>query len=97
MGALRSVRDITDRRGLRKVSRAMSSLLVPVRKSLALGILPIPSGPLALHATATPSKDLEFSHLHNEENESYFAGLWSYWVGQNISSRSSVRWYEKFK
>lgn len=66
-------------------------------KSLAFGVLPIPLGPLALRATAAPSKDREFSHLHNEENESYFAGLWSYCVGQNVCSGSSVRCYEKSK
>ena len=36
MGALRSVRDISDRRGRRKASRATSSLLVPARKAWLL-------------------------------------------------------------
>ena len=61
MGVLRTVSDITDRRGVRKVSRAMRSLLVPVRKAWALVPCQSHWHPLALGATATPSKDLEFS------------------------------------
>lgn len=70
------VSDITGRRELKKVVCEIAPC--SCGETPGFGTLPIPLGPLALGATVTPSKDLEFSMRRINHT---LQGLWSYWVG----------------
>ena len=56
-----------------------------------------PANPIGTTGSGRYCYTLQGPRIFNEENKSYSAGLWSYWVGQNVCSVFSGRWYGKIQ